>query len=647
MSSAQNATKSQQSSQSRRNQRRRQPKPSPKVVKEAVKAIKKAEQVVAKSSTPVKFQRPPRRQTFPRQRYAPAPNYALHARDRAWNSMYRKLPVQFSRKIDEYVKSIVLPDKFMPNCVPLSIASDIADMTTTRLQTSFTLDVKKLAEDFAATTRPPILLTSGNSVPLWAHPDVATSIPIVQVQDCVAPLCMPMLSLPLTTGPDMYRLWQYPALTVMTGAMYPSNFDYGVPTVYSGELSYTAMGTMGTAKSVFPSGFTNRPIFVSRSIGTGAQQFENHIWIDACADFPTNVAVQGTITTSVNVEAGVSGELRVWLTRHSSDGLHTKIDDAAKMTIDVLGTSAVNLQTKVTNSGFYVVNYEISFFTTTNGTIYKVDSCQFESTLAVLELTDLGTAFYVNRTFASAMPTNATSYWPIGNAMLISFRSPELVCGGSVFAVNTSELGLSEWYQTSSASSETISSANLRFKYNAGQGGMLKRGLWTYCSPKTWFTRKLSVCDQRLTAYGTEYGTALSYWLGGSNAPSGNNLIWLSPALVSGDTAPTYVMQFTTYTSLVYVIRTQFISSRQLDVISSDELEQAYLLLALMTNFSENDWHSFFSKIVAAAKTVGGAIERGIGIATKAMPVVRDVAQKAVSIAGTVAEGAELLGALA
>lgn len=558
-----------------------------------------------------------------------------------------------ARNVDHFLKQVMLPDMADTRfaAIPMAVSTS-PQIAMYKLTTSIDLDFNATLKAIQSTvpTKRPIVLRGFVETPVWAIHTDTTSVPIFQTHDPAFPLCMPLKSTPPVTITTPRR-FAYTVDDIEIGPLQYSPNEAGMMTSAT-QLLITSYGVVGALSfSAFPPGFAERPVFANRYIADTS----NYIWVDAGSvdnGAATTLGLYIT-TTTLSFQTVVAGvqkfDVEFVAERLSSDGTFTSLSGhtSTSFTITALNVTlpAINTTLSLSNSGFYRFT-AIARLYTQGGTPVAMRSTVLSGmSISQLEYCELGTAFFKNTQFTSASGSLGFKHYPMGVGLLASFRANYVNNAGSILAVNTSDVNCPMFYEATSLGSADISSRVATSKqYRAGSGGRIQDGLWAFVSPCTWFDRMLPIADSRLAS---ETAPVLAYWPATANAPSGTNLIFISPnASSSVDVESQLIMRLTVNTTGFYNIKTQFITPSVRLMLTPDQFATALALLAEVPNFSENDWHSFFNKIASVAGSVAGGIMRGVILAQQIFPKVEIAASNASGLATAVGGIASVLATL-
>lgn len=558
------------------------------------------------------------------------------------------LPSTSQHVVDLFLEQVSIPDKtdFVSPAIPLSLCGNL-QIASSKLQSTTEIDFAVAASEFQTAATAPSISPIGttDAIPLWARGAATRKyVPIIQCQDPSFPFCLPLVSVPKVDG-TTYRTFQYKMPSEIIH-MQPNGPAANSTASYTYDALFETVGEAvaaggGAEGSYFPVEFRRRPVFANRV----TSDTRNYVWADAN---PIQRALLRTRGNVVNTDV-ISGEnrtlsLQIQATRISSDGSEEKVSRSFNITFVQTSLSTVIpifCDLEVGNSGFYKLSY---FFTIarSGGVPASDDSVATwqDMIVEVDEHTELGTAWYENRQWTGLADRVGAKMWPIGVSSVFSFRGNVLQNAGSINALNVSDIQCPMWYQVASRGQSELSSAvTPHCQYGGGSGGPIQKGLWAYARPGVWWKDWIPITDSRFAS--SSAAPTLSYWVNTNAGPTSLNVLYFFPT--SAADVPSLPLRISTYTTTVYTLRTQFISPCAIRGLTPDNLATAYALLAAMPNFSENDWHSFFSTIARGASSLVETLKKGAQLISDVAPHMLHLTGHAVGVAEAIGSVAALI----
>lgn len=506
--------------------------------------------------------------------------------------------------------AVMLPERCARGPIDQVRAGGSIALECTQLQCSFNVDVFALyALLIGATTRPEVNTPDGEGIPLFP----SGSVPVVHFHDPCCPFMLPCSS---ATAPGVGnpRVWRFTASANPTEKITPTvtmSFDFDmVPRslpVASGGDAYK-----------FPSDFRTRPI--SRQRVSAANQ--EYFWVDACAATPTGVNMTVDIALGSTV-AITTGNVNVSLVTIllGADGVEQRTSLPGQAVVFTLNgvsgkyEASVAVTDLVSTSGWYRLAVVINF-PVINGSPTYTQMTIF-GRVELQEFVRIGTGFFVDPNFSS-LTALALRSWHSASSALVSFRSPPLTAGGSIYGVNlrpwkewTQPLALGDGAARGQAPVEELA--------NGMQGYNLINGIYVW--------EKQSVAPSSLLDTSVDLSFVpsvsvverppLAYLIGCSGAFDGGSILYFDPS--ASQTGATVVMRFEHTSLLAYQPRNKIIKPTKGPLfLLPDQMTALQHVLLSIPNFSENDWHDVFIKtanvafkvakyIVYAAEAVAGS----------------------------------------
>jgi hypothetical protein len=530
-----------------------------------------------------------------------------------------------SRDIAHFLSQVMLPDHANPNrmIIPISrVASGETNLSCRKFTTNITLNLSALLSDFLTATTPPFLPPqNGDAVPLWAATGSTESeFPLIHVMDGAFPLALPMKTIPGTT------------------AIVPRRFTYSFGT-YTNAINVTLVASAEDETGIieltpiafpaadsarFPSGFAIRPIFGA----TDLDDRREYLWFDSNPAIPTICTLR--VTLSAAIPSGATMSVRVRYLQADRDGSENAYGETTNFTS---GATVCDINTTIKYSGFYALSLRMAVWGYTG--VYNPD---FTVTLIESEFSDVGTAFWQQRTYCDSLPSVASLAVNLGSSVLYSLRSPTAFSSGTGYGVNVSRTKYVNFFEATAAGRALLSSiAPINAQYNLGSGGNLNEGFWSYSSPQPWMERMFPICGGDDLA-GTR--PVKAYWVGKLGAPSAINFISLAPAMAQNtemklNLQATHLFAFKPINQVVPVSPFQF--------LKTDEYTAALAMLAATQNFSPNDWHDLFRKVANISAKFGEKLMSGARWVNDVAPDLLTAAGHAATIAAQISAIAAML----
>jgi hypothetical protein len=293
-----------------------------------------------------------------------------------------------------------------------------------------------------------------------------------------------------------------------------------------------------------------------------------------------------------------------------------------------LWSASVSTNLPADVSGWYRARPLFISSSGTSGTILA--KVVFAATVQVDEFTDIATGFVCDSTFVE-LPPIGRRYWLHGSSLLASFRSPELVAAGSIFAANTSSTyrNISEILAT--GLSEMLSKVPLKELHNGTDGTHIKDGFYGWEKP---FTRQTTLLETSCSSVSGTVQSPVGYVIPSPGCFDGGFVVYFDPTTASTDAV--LGVRFECCSLIGYQPRTKLIKATRPVALTGDQWDTVLFELRSVPNFSTNDWHTMLrsvaGKVATVAKYALAAAELGVGLAspgafTKIAALVRGLGQ--------------------
>lgn len=514
-----------------------------------------------------------------------------------------------SPELQSAALAVMLPERCARGPIDQVRAGGCTALECTQLQCSFNADLFALYTLLiGASTRPEVNSPDGEGIPLFP----SGSVPVIHFHDPCCPFMMPCSS---ATAPGVGnpRVWRFTTSSNPTEKITPTTTMSFVYDMVPRSLPVAAGGDAYK----FPSDFRTRPIARQRTTVANQEYF----WVDACAASPTGVNMTVDIALGSTV-AITTGNVTVSLVTIllGSDGLEQRTTLPGQTVVFTLnGTTgkyeaSVAVTDLVSTSGWYRLAVVLTFPIINGSTTYTQMTIYGRAELQ--EFVRIGTGFFIDPNFSS-LTALALRYWHSASAALVSFRSPPLTAGGSIYGVNLRPW--KEWTQPLALGDGAArGQAPVGELANGMQGYNLIDGIYVW--------EKVSVAPASLLDTSVDLAFVpsvsvverppLAYLIGCSGAFDGGSLLSFDPS--ASQTGATVVMRFEHTSLLAYQPRNKIIKPTNGPVfLLPDQMTALQHVLLSIPNFSENDWHDVFIKaanvafkmakyIVYAAEAVGG-----------------------------------------
>jgi len=502
-------------------------------------------------------------------------------------------------------RNLIHPQSASRLVLPLNAAKAQSRFFASKQSLSVTLDVSVLLATFLAHVESaPHFLHNGVSTSLW-------DLSVYQIVHYNDPYVLAMLPMAPKTPlpPSLVRTWTFtpaplPQMKILSSA-------YGESTtsvhVYPGE------GVCTTLQYTHPD-FTVRPSSCRRAEMELDRQY---FWVDG-----------GDVLTYLTFEVNLfrpTGSGVPSLLGSLSLFRSTKINDdsiaAFDFSITLPGISGTTTHTVSPGSsnglscGWYRLELSLGLddpdHTITSEV--RVDCTNF--TVITQEANNVYTAFIINPSFKPLSQT-MQRYYPTGNSMLVSFRSPVLQQEGSILAYrlddNFDDIFSCLPNGTAAINSVPVTPSNL---YNGSQGGKFSSGLYSWQCPTV---PPLRLLPSGLEAFPTDSRGAASFLVAHHGGFNGTKVALIMPSLSAA--APIRIA-FDVFT--LCQPREQTITGLPVSFVCSDDFQMLMVELANVPGFTENAWHDFFANV---ARKIGTWSSNVAAIAGKVAPVAGEVA---------------------
>jgi len=314
----------------------------------------------------------------------------------------------------------------------------------------------------------------------------------------------------------------------------------------------------------------------------------------------------------------------VALTRLDEDGAgEFEVNDTstANPVLDVpgnVGIVGVNVAFTVTRSGFYSIKMGLALVDIVHTTSY-VQQIVVSPTITIKEYSPMVTTFLTDST-VSVLPFFAHNVWVNGASALLSFRSPQLVAGGTILAVNFGRVTQSWTLAVQAGAQSMLARSNIHDGYNGSQGGALQNGVFGWS--------KLGIWPRRMwpTTGNTEDEVfankcPLAYVVPGMNCIDGGMLFELSPSAT--DTDARIDMRFDFARKITFCPSTKLIQGHgDIPILLSDQVDSMMIALSRIDNFSTNDFHDTLKRWAAKAANIAAGVIRAAEFGSKVASTV-------------------------
>lgn len=527
-----------------------------------------------------------------------------------------------SQDLQSAALSLMLPERCARGPIDLTRAGGSSALECVQLQCSFNTDVLSLYTLLTgSSTRPEINSPDGEGIPLFP----AGSVPVVHFHDPCCPFLLPCTS-PSAPGVGNPRVWRFTTSANPTEKLTPVTSQAFVFDLVPRSLPVAAGGDAYK----FPTDFRTRPISRVRVATSNTEYF----WVDANLATPTGILTTLDIALGSTVAITTGNVSVVFQTiLLGADGVEQANNLPAVATAFVLnGTTgkyeaSVPLADFVSTSGWYRLAVTLTFPIINGSPVYTNMTLLGRS--EIQEFVRFGTGFFVDPNFGS-LTALALRYWLSASSALVSFRSPPLTAGGSVFGMNlrpwkewTQPLALGDGPSRAQAPVEELA--------NGMQGYNLINGIyvWEKQSVSPASLLDASVDLPFLPTTSVVERPPLAYLIGASGAFDGGSILYFDPS--ASQTGASVVMRFESTALLCYQPRNKIVKPTKGPLfLLPDQFVALQHVLLPVSNFSENDWHDVFIKTAnvafKVAKYIVYAAEAVAGNPISAVSLAKEVA---------------------
>lgn len=501
--------------------------------------------------------------------------------------------------------SVVLPELTTRGMLDQSRAGGCLNLECARLQSSFNVDVYALYTLLAGTSsRPEINTPAGEGVPLFP----AGSVPLLHFHDPSCPYLVPTTS-PTAPAAGNPRSWRYTASANPVEKIVPT-----VTTVLPLDMVPRSLPVaVGGEVYKLPSDFRTRPIARTRTADARVE----YVWVDSCAATPTGftVAVDVTLGCTTSLTTATVGVILKVILLGLDGAESSNVLPVVSGLLTLNGSSgkyevSVAVSDLVSTSGWYRFAVDLTFPVVQAGAIYTAMTTYGRVQLD--EFVKIGSGFFVDPTFTT-MTALALRYWPSSSSSLISFRSPPLTAGGSIYGLNLRPW--KDWQEPLSlGDGPARAQAPTSEMANGQQGYDIRNGMFTWekqsVSPNALLD--MSVDLPYVPSVNVQERPPLAYLIGASGGFDGGSVAYVDPS--ASQTGATVVLRIESTFLYCYQPRTKAITPSNFPLMlmpdQNNALQQA---LTLIPNFSENDWHEAFAKAAGVAFKVAKYIVHAAG----------------------------------
>lgn len=502
--------------------------------------------------------------------------------------------------------SVLLPEMTVRCMMDQTRAGGFLRLECAKLQCSFSVDMQALFTLVNGVgTRPLINTPQGESVQLFP----SGSVPVVHFHDPCCPYMLPASS-PNIPGPGSARSWAHTVSAEPIEKLVPTTTTVLTLPLIPRSLPIAT----GNDTTKFPGEFRTRPLARVRNASAKTE----YIWIDA------NQAAQSDVTILLDVTFFCTGALTTeevsavfvtYLLANDGEEAET-IVPAVVAGLTSIGTNKWQAALTVVNvvpiSGWYRFAINMGFPTILVGAVYT--QLNVKGDVLVGEYPRFGCGFFVDPTYTS-MTALALRYWPGGSSSLASYRSPVLTGGGTAYGLNYKPW--KDWIEPVSVGDANARAfAPVHEQANGQQGYRLTDGMYVWERTSVVPDALLDVsADLPYTSNSTVVERPpIAYLIGASGAFDGGSIMFFDPS--ASATGSTAVMKFQSTNLFAYQPRSKIINPTSFPLtLLPDEHNALLQAIAFVPNFSENDWHSAFSKFANVAfqvakyvVQVGGAL---------------------------------------
>jgi hypothetical protein len=564
----------------------------------------------------------------------------------------KQVQSQVSSNIAEAARTMMLPDQYCSMLTPQLEANGRLEYFPVQNTFAFTLDVLTMLNriarhrsDYSARASQ-TYGSDGAFTLLW---EVDSGYPVVQMMDyaCLAAFPVAGNAVP---GEDYTnaRLVTYSARTSPAADVWTSGEYISLPLDFlsTGEQNITCL-----LPDVVYQEFSKRIPFRGRD---NANSSRTWVWIDSAKDpvAQASINLSGNATIEVIDYYGSPTDFVFELVCYYKGPNFSETKTKEFVVSVPAGAPGFIYATfspmsaaegiRVQGSGFYAFEVQVSQRISGTGNpadnYYRMQVSPLE--LYIREYTTDYTAFVLNPN-ANALAGVASSYWPLGSGMLVSFRNPPLNSGGTIYGARFTQ----ELYNFNDASHLTVtqmcSKVPASAQFHGTSGGSLLKGLWSWHCPAIW---PRSVLPTRIVNSDDDSEVA-AYWVGKPESFSAIKLVKINPTAF-GDSAE-YLLRFHFAVAIAAVPRGQTIKGTHTKPMVPDEWAALNYTMSAVPTFSENDWHSFFSKVASSIGKVGSFLMRGATTTVKALGPIAQLAGSVGRIGGEVSNLSEGVSALA
>lgn len=565
-------------------------------------------------------------------------------------SQAAKIAMDGTRKDQEYLRTMMLPNLQRRPCVPpTAVVGGLSGrLTSAKFSESVTIDVLDILAKVsgASADRVPVYRNArDNNVAIW---DAATYM-IVHTHDLNSPVALMQTStmLPSVLHPRSWvNIGYFSDFVFTTATQTPEGatdpFAFSSSSAMTFARPFVAGGHSDTR---FPSGFQVRPIFAERIRGSTPKN--QWFWVDAVevngsqqgATLNIATVINGTFTGTLPVgfESLQINTTFVLVQYQDGGNIETRYGGVGNAFIspDQSFSWLRTMDLSIPTSGYYTVRMEASYNCGGEEGLPPINDFSAMGQLTLHEYCAGGTAF-ICFSPAADLPSIADRYWLNGTSLLVSNENPTLQVAGRIRAIDFNATHHSNWFEaTMLGGSEPFSRIPTDSQWNAGAGGPLIDGMYTWAKPTVYPTNFLMTSfDYNRTPNSTwpSHSPVLSYWPRDAAGFNGLSVTYISPSVSSGTTH--CVLRLTLAAAISYVPTTQLIGTQPAMRLATADWEAMQDLLENVPNFSSNDWHSFYTGI---ANAIGKAADWIAGVGKKVAGVVAPVSTIGRAIADIIA----------